>query len=195
MGCLAHSGTVGSVSSAIPPVPVVVGLSTHRVVPSPLDCNICPLVPFNIFPPLSLGSSTFLSTNDLRVTPCAADNTLLLSSVVKLSIISEVFILSLFNSPTIPAGAALVLSDKDSSNSTDVIASIRAFSFTPCAAESGLFDTFVVRLSTISDTLTFPVVIASINDLFDLMYATTSDIWSSVVSSLSASALSLLASP
>ena len=59
--------------------------STHSVVPSPLDCKICPIVPFNIFPLSSLGRSTFLSTNDLRATPCAADNTLLLSSVVKLS--------------------------------------------------------------------------------------------------------------
>ena len=71
-----------------------------------------------------------------------------------------------------------------------VIASISALRATPCAADRGLFAALVVRLSMMSATLTLLVVISSISDRLDLMYATTSESWSSVVSSLSARALS-----
>ena len=74
-------------------------------------------------------------------------------------------------------------------------ASISVLITTPCAADRGLFVTLVVRLSMMSATLTLLVVIASISDRLLLMYATTSLSWSSVVSSLSARALSLSVRP
>ena len=75
------------------------------------------------------------------------------------------------------------------------IPSIIALSATPWAAESTLPLALVVRLSTMSLTLTLPVVTASISALLLLMYATISLSWSSVVSSLSASAFSRLVRP
>ena len=74
------------------------------------------------------------------------------------------------------------------------MASINAFKATPCAADKGLFVTFDVRLFTISATLTLLVVIPSIKLLLFLMYATTSAIWSRVVSSEFASVFRRFAS-